>query len=367
MKIHLSGYEGKNRIVSLALDETTQKELLSENVSNIMVFNDSITLYPDDILISKDEDAIKKLKCCNNFDVFELYDDGDLTRLYDDKSGDALFFITEKCNSNCIICPSPEASRKRGLSVSVDTMIDVARHIPSDTPHITITGGEPFLVGKDLFRLLEFCRDKFEGTEFLILTNGRVFALKDYCSLLYDSIPNHCIVAIPLHGSYKELHDAITRTPGSFEQTIIGLKRLQSLGIKIEIRIVVNNRNVDDLEAIARLIIASFDKVSYVSIMAMEMTGGAFTNSKDVWIPYSKTIPFVRKCIDILMKSGTDVRLYNYPLCLVDTDLRTLCFKSISEWKRKYADCCSECSLKDSCGGLFGGTFRLEKEELKAI
>lgn len=367
MKIHIDNYQGEGGIFSLALDDSTKEELLGESVSVLFVSENSICFYPEKTSIMVDEELIEKLRKCNNFDVFEIYNDGDLVRLYDDSAADTMFFITEKCNSNCIMCPSPEVSRKRGLSTSVDKLITLAGHMPSDVPHVTITGGEPFMVGKDLFRLLSFCQNKFEQTEFLILTNGRIFALREYCDLLYENIPNHCVIAVPIHGSNEELHDAITQTLGSFQQTYIGLKRLQKAGIKTELRIVVTKNNNDNLGDIAHLIVSSFDKANYVSIMAMETTGSAFQNIEQVWISYRESFPQVRAAVEILMKAGIDVRLYNYPLCIVDKDMRTLCYKSISEWKRKYAPCCDNCKLRDSCGGLFGGTYKLEKEELKAI
>ena len=367
MKIHIDNYQGGGGIFSLALDDSTKEELLGENVPLLFVAENSICCYPEETTILVDEESIEKLCKCNNFDAFELYSDGDLVRLYDDSTADTMFFITEKCNSNCIMCPSPEVSRKRGLSTSIDKLITLAGHMPSDVPHVTITGGEPFMAGKDLFRLLSFCQNKFEQTEFLILTNGRIFAVREYCELLYESIPNHCIIAVPIHGSNEKLHDAITQTSGSFKQTYIGLKRLQKAGIKTELRIVVTKNNIDDLDGIAHLIVNSFDKAIYVSIMAMETTGSAFQNIEQVWISYKESFPQVRSAVEILMRAGIDVRLYNYPLCIVDKDMRTLCYKSISEWKRKYAPCCNNCNLRDSCGGLFGGTYKLEKEELKAI
>ena len=363
MKIHIDNFQGEGGFFSLALDDRTKEELFSESVPLMFISESNICFYPDETSISIDEESIEKIRECNNYDVFELYTDGDLVRLYDDSSADTMFFVTEKCNSNCIMCPSPEASRKRGLSTSIDKLMAIASHMPSDVPHVTITGGEPFMIGKDLFRLLSFCRNKFEHTEFLILTNGRIFAIKEYCELLYENIPNHCIIAIPIHGSKEKLHDAITQSKGSFQQTYIGLRRIQKAGVKI----VVTKTNIDDLDDMAQLIVDSFDKVNYVSIMAMETTGSAFQNLDQVWIPYRESFPFVRSAVEILMGAGIDVRLYNYPLCIVDKDMRTLCYKSISEWKRKYAPCCDDCSLRDSCGGLFGGTYRLEREELKAI
>lgn len=122
------------------------------------------------------------------------------------------------------MCPSPDLFRKSGENTGVETLIEIARHIPEDAPHLTITGGEPFMIGKDIFRFMEFLRDKFEYTEFLLLTNGRVFALDAYTHRFKETAPENIIVAIPVHGSSKQIHDSITQVDGSFEQTIQGIK-----------------------------------------------------------------------------------------------------------------------------------------------
>ena len=367
MRFKIPNYNGEYKVVSLSLDEKTKQELLKENVEFIQVLPHHVEGYPGEWLLSRDDSIVNKFRECNNFDVFEIYEDGMTYRCYDDSIIENTFFITEKCNSNCIMCPSPNSSRKRGNIVKIDDLINIASHVPSDVSHITITGGEPFMAGKDLFRLLEYCRRKFEHTEFQILTNGRIFAVNEYCELLLNTIPNHTMLGIPLHGSCQEVHDRITQTHNSFRQTITGLKRIQKMGVQNEIRIVVCRENANDISKIAKLIAAELSRVNYVSIMAMEMTGSAYINANKVWISYRESFAYVRPAIDILLRNGIDVRLYNFPLCTVDRDYRMLCARSISSWKIRYSNVCEKCTVKESCGGVFAGTFRLESEELETI
>lgn len=54
------------------------------------------------------------------------------------------------------MCPSPDISRQKGGNTNVNTLIEIAKHIPEDAPHLTITGGEPFMIGPDIFRFLSF-------------------------------------------------------------------------------------------------------------------------------------------------------------------------------------------------------------------
>lgn len=367
MKIIIPEYTDEYCIFSIALDEHTKKDLLSEHVKLIYVQEKDAVIYPEGKILTNDENALVQLKELNNYDVVGISDKGILYRYYDDRSVENSFFITEKCNSNCVMCPSPDASRKRGNCTEISDLITIASHIPSDASHITITGGEPFMAGKRIFELLDYCREKFQRTEFLILTNARIFAVYDYCEKLRDTMPKNTIVGVPIHGSCAEVHDALTRVKNSFDQTLTGLERLQSLGVTIEIRIVVCKMNVEDIEAIARLIVSRLRKVQHVNIMAMEMTGNAYINAERLWIPYRKSFEYVKPAIDILVNAGIDVNLYNYPLCTVEPNYRMLCAKSISTWKVRFATVCDSCYLRDSCGGIFAGSYRFESNELEAV
>jgi len=364
LKIH--NYQGGYRIVSLAFDEETKNDLLSnEDLEVISVSGDSATLYPKRELIIVDE--MKQLLEMNNYDVCEVWPDGRIFRCYDVCSIDNYFFVTGKCNSNCIMCPSADYSRKNGNVADIPKLIDIAKHIPSNAVHLTITGGEPFVAGEELFTFIEYLKEKFVKTEFLFLTNGRIFAVDSFVKSFSKNIPDNSILGIPVHGSCREIHDAITQTKGSFDQTISGIKKLLEEKIRVELRIVVSAINKDDISNIARLIVNEIPKVSYISIMAMEMTGSAFVNRDKVWIPYSEAFLAVREAVNILLNYGIDVKLYNFPLCSVKKEYWTLCEKSISPDKVRYSRKCRECTEKYSCGGVFNGTMVLAEEGLKPI
>ena len=66
-------------------------------------------------------------------------------------------------------------------------------------------------------------------------------------------------------------------------------------------------------------------------------------------------------------EKGTDVKLYNFPLCVVKKEFWTLCEKSISPDKVRFDETCENCKMRKACGGIFAGTISLEKGELRAI
>lgn len=367
MIVKLENYNGKYKIVSLALNQAAREDLLKDDIDFIYISDDNVRLYPEDVVISEEKNIIDRLRNAHSYDVYELWENGKLSEYYDDSSLDNYFFVTGKCNSNCVMCPSPDISRQKGGSTSVNTLIEIAKHIPTDAPHLTITGGEPFMIGPDIFRFFEFLRDKFECTDFLFLTNGRIFAVDSYVQRFVEKAPKNSIVAIPIHGSTAEIHDMITQTNGSFNQTIIGIKKLLKAGIHVELRIVVSRLNEKDIHNIAKMISNELSGVDYVSIMAMEMTGNARVNQDEVWISYVDAALVAEDAALVLIENGIDVKLYNFPLCTVKKEFWTLCEKSISPDKVRYAETCEICKMKNACGGVFAGTMSMEKGELSAI
>lgn len=367
MVMKVGDYQGDYRVVSLAFDEEVKEDLRNNELDFLYITDKAVILYPDQLILSEDPNVIELLKKAGNYDVYGLSGNGRLIEYYDDRSIDNYFFITGKCNSNCVMCPSPDASRKKGESSSIENLIEIAKHIPSDTPHLTITGGEPFMVGKEIFRFILFLREKFTKTEFLFLTNGRIFALESYVEQLAECIPYDSVLGIPLHGSTAEIHDRITQAAVSFTQTVTGIRRLLKKGFRIELRIVVSRLNAEDMENIAELIATKMQGIFYVSIMAMEMTGSAYIHRDQVWIPYRQAAEKIENGIRILLENGIDVKLYNFPLCTVKREYWTLCERSISPDKVRYAQTCESCRMKKICGGVFAGTLGMEKGELKEI
>ena len=131
--------------------------------------------------------------------------------------------------------------------------------------------------------------------------------------------------------------------------------------------LLVHKINANDIYEISKLINKELHDVFYVSIIAMEMTGNAYKNSSEVWIPYRESFNYVEGAIDNLIENGIDVKLYNFPICTVKRKYWTLCEKSISSYKIKFDDKCKICGMKEYCGGLFRGTYKIERNELNPI
>ena len=55
-------------------------------------------------------------------------------------------FVTNKCNSNCIMCPMSESSRRKNNPEHIEELKAYIRELPKDVEYINVTGGEPTLL-----------------------------------------------------------------------------------------------------------------------------------------------------------------------------------------------------------------------------
>ena len=301
------------------------------------------------------------------FDVVEVSDSGIVHPLFSASGDDATLFLTPKCNSNCVMCPSSDASRMSDSSEDTEYFLELIKYIPDSLDHITITGGEPFLFGDGIFRIIEEIKRISPGRQLLILTNGRVFSLEGYAERLAAVAPENTVVAIPIHADNAELHDSISRAGGSFDQTMTGISNLLHHRMFVEVRVVVSRLNSDRLNEIAEMIADRVPGVYVVHFIGMEMLGNAAVNSGSLWIPYSDAVKKILPAFDLLVNRGINAELYNFPLCLVPDRYWMSSRKSISDYKRYYGDCCSDCEVASECGGIFIGSRRFAENELMSV
>ena len=275
------------------------------------------------------------------------------------ESDDVCLFVTESCNSNCIMCPMSLDSRKRGNHMSAEQWQQIRVQIPQNTPHITVTGGEPFLEHTYLIPTLEYISSSMPDTDVLILTNGRILSIHSIFENLMPTITERFCFAIPIHAANTDLHDQITQSPGSFSQSIAALRMLKSTPAKIEIRIVAHQLNLNEINSTIRMLVDSGLRISVINIIAMEITGCAARNRSQLWVDYHDICKSSAAGINYAVRHAVPIGLYNFPLCCVPHEFWPLVKESITPSKVRYYDECKSCNEYTACGGLFYSTFGL--------
>lgn len=351
-KVFRCSYENETTFLSLA-----DQALIVEDICSIP---DGYGLY----LLPMDS-MPKKMTPRNSFSLPENCDSGSFVMLTEDNKIHLLstsdrkertLFVTGQCNSNCIMCPYSEQYR---LNAKHETFSLLNRYIDlmdPDADYLCITGGEPTIIGEDFLRLTQHVKSHFNSPVLHVLTNGRAFSYKSFLESFLSIRPYMTLLGVPLHADNASLHDYISQTPGSFQETIQGLDNLYYACERIEIRIVTSALNYHNLSNLARMIVDKYPYCQHVCMMGLEMMGNAMLHRKDIWCNYEMLWPYVREATRILVNAGIEVQLYNYPLCMIDENLQSLYKKSITPSKIEFLAECDTCHRKILCGGFFRTT-----------
>lgn len=365
--MYIPGYQGPRVICSIAHHHYEAEEILAMGHRALLIEEPRLTILPDDISLVLTDLLNERLLSLEPFDVVEIDKFAVLKSLYLNASNSNALFVGARCNCNCLMCPYSEASRKGHEMLPVDHLTEILDYIPSDAPFITVTGGEPTLLGTGFLKLARYLNLNLSNTFIQYLTNGRAFANTEFGLLFRDLLRPNNRVAIPIHGPNAELHDYITQSPNSFDQTVHGIQLLESSSAELEIRIVVSQLNYTTMLDIAKFIVRSFQRITCINFMGLEMLGNAAKNASSIWINYKSAFPYIKAAINFLIANKKDVELYNFPLCTVDREYWGICAKSISDYKVTFAEQCSDCAVKEMCGGFFNSTSRYGKLSIEPV
>jgi His-Xaa-Ser system radical SAM maturase HxsC len=260
-------------------------------------------------------------------------------------------FLTNRCNSYCLMCSQPPTSNDD--SWLIDQALDVVQHVRRPPAVIGISGGEPLLVATGLRRILAAIEASWHETAVEVLTNGRLLHDPAVVSQVFDELPKNVRWLVPLYGHADLLHDFVVQSPGAFDETIDGLLTLQALRQPIQLRIVLIRPVIEVLDELCRFIGQNLPFVEYVALMACEPTGFALANRDLCEFDLFDASTVLERASRILGRYRVPHLFMNAPLCALPQSLWPLARRSISDWKNTYADECAGCTVRNECSGLF--------------
>lgn len=233
---------------------------------------------------------------------------------------------------------------------------DILRTVPLmslQTKEICITGGEPALLGAGLVKIINAIRSHLPNTSVHILSNGRAFKHWDYAKSIGNFGHLDLMIGIPLYSDISSIHDYVVQAEGAFDDTIRGIINLKSVGVRVEIRVVLHKHTYERLPDLARFIRRNLTFCDHVALMGLEMTGFTKVNLEQLWIDPKHYQTQLRTAVEILNQAKMQVSIYNHQLCILDPTLIEFSRKSISDWKNEYMPECDGCLRKSECGGFF--------------
>lgn len=288
--------------------------------------------------------------------------------LYRPESSHNFLFITDRCNSYCLMCSQPPRDHD-DVAFFGHVNREVVRLI-AEPPHaIGITGGEPTIAGDLLVDLIRRIDERFPETHIHMLSNGRAFAWRSIAAKYGRLRAKHLTIAVPLYSDDPTQHDHVVQARHAFEQTVGGLMNLARWGIEVEIRVVVHALTIARLPELAEFVYRTFPFAAHVALMGLEPTGFAKANWTQLWIdPAEPTYrDHLERAATLLFHRGMNVSIYNHQLCVLPRTLWPLAARSISDWKNIFLPACDGCVERDRCGGLFASAERRHSAHLKSI
>lgn len=214
------------------------------------------------------------------------------------------------CNNNCRFCV--QADNKLRGNRSFEEIKNDLIGSKERCEGVVFTGGE-VTIRKDFFEIVRLARQLGYKT-IQIQTNGRMFASLDFCKKTIAAGATEFSPA--LHGYCQEQHDSLTQSPGSFNQTVKGIKNLKSLGAYVLTNSVVVKSNYTNLSQLARLLVKlDVDQFQFAFVHPM---GNAWKNFDNMVPSISLAAPYIHKGLQIGIDAGKRVMAEAMPYCLMD-------------------------------------------------
>ena len=306
---------------------------------------------------------IQQLSELNEGDVVLINTNGSINVLYEIKSGHNAIMATERCNHRCIMCPQPpilQEEDKTNFNLKLLSLFD------KKTADIGITGGEPTLIGDNLFVLIEYIKKHLPKSSISLLSNGVKFAEKQYSQKLALTNHHDLQIDVPLFSDIDTEHNRIVGA-NTFYKTIEGLYNLALFRQRIGLRIVVHKQTYKRLPQLAEFIYRNLPFVYHVAFMQMETTGLAQQNIDELWIdPYDYNTELETAVLNLAMRNMR-VSIYNSQLCILPSSIRSYAKQSISDWKNIYLLKCEGCEVKNECAGFFASAENRHSNHINPI
>lgn len=282
-----------------------------------------------------------------------------------------------ECNNNCLFC-SNQYLKQRAKKLEIGN-IDSERiksMLPSNKDKkidtLVFVGGEPTIT-KDFFKIIKLAKNK-GYRRISIMSNGRMLSNINFCRrLLNEGITD---IGISVHGQNAGVQDSITRSHGSFKQTVWGMKNLAILDKRFMTNTVINKKNYKFLPEIVKFL-SQFNP--YLILLTFpNPRGNAEKYFKNIMPKYSEVLPCVIEAIQIGRNLNQNIRTSDIPFCFMEgyTDymqelffrkerriishvFRNIVYKTLSGRDKRKTRYCRTCRYSKICEGVWSNYLKI--------
>jgi len=268
------------------------------------------------------------------------------------------------CDLSCIFCDTPQ----EGMDIRFSTRDSVRASLDAMSSRcstVLFTGGEP----SRLSWLTEVFQDARElGYEFIQMQSHAGAAADPAVADAWIEAGLSGI-DVPIYGADAETHEAVTRTPGSFERTLAGLQNLRDRGARSVIHTTLFRSNLEHLTSIVGLIEGLGPDGAYLQVTGEVGAPGTY----DVVAPSPEEVGVAMMDAFSTLTPQTPIQLSDVAPCLVaGLEEQVISWRGdraaaqrpvvlpYSEWLMVFSGgrtkghhaVCDSCSLRERCDGL---------------
>lgn len=260
-------------------------------------------------------------------------------------------YIGYSCNNNCIFCSESDEylenlQKKDSKEIKKEIKIIRGRY-----DFMSFMGREPTL-RPDFFDLLAFAKT-LDFRQISIATNGRLFAYPAFVKRIMDCGVNQ--VGVSFNSSNAKIHDLLTACPGSFKQTIQGIRNLVALhrkDLSVLINIPLTQKNYLTLESTIDLLIEiGIKEINILWVAPLSRR----SRTKDIICDMSSLGRYVAGVLKKAKykKSPVKFLLVEFLPCSLPKEARELFFPCLENNPEKTRiSLCSQCQFADKCNGV---------------
>lgn len=153
--------------------------------------------------------------------------------------------VTYRCNERCVHCYLDHDDHGEMTLEEIRGVLD--QLAAAGTFFLTLSGGE-VLMRRDFFDILEYARKHLFCVR--IKTNACMIGEKQADRLRDLGVES---IQVSIYSHRPEVHDAITKLPGSLKRSIEAIRRLKARGVKVIIANVLMAQNFGDYPGVRLL------------------------------------------------------------------------------------------------------------------
>ncbi len=155
------------------------------------------------------------------------------------------FDLTYRCNERCVHCYLDHDDHGELTTAEIRCLFDQLAE--AGVFFLCLSGGEVFM-RRDFFPLLEYARSLM----FCVKVKTNAFLIREQeADRLHDlSVES---VQVSIYSYLPEVHDGITKLPGSLERSCAGIRLLRERGIKVIVANVLMRKNLVDYPGVVAL------------------------------------------------------------------------------------------------------------------